>query len=134
MNVVRSFADYLVGIDVATLGQDLFISRAPSSNKVGDRIFWLKSGGGTTLSRAVNGSVMQQYIIEIYHRDVNTEGVHETLQGLGDDLSVPGFVTLEDYDLVKLAIDGPWIDQDLDKEERDVGLLRATLTVHKPTN
>jgi hypothetical protein len=131
MNVVRAFANYLQATDVATLGQDLFISRAPSSNQVIDRIFWLKAGGGSTVSKTVDGSTTKQYIIEIYHRDVNTEGVHETLQELGEDLSCAGCVTLEDYDVLEVATNGPWTDQDLDNEEREVGLLQATITIRK---
>lgn len=131
MNVVRAFADYLQSAGVATLGQDLFISRAPSSNKATDRIFWLKAGGGPVLRKSVNGSTRKNYVIEIYHRGVNTEGIHETLQELGEDLTCAGCVTLAGYDVVEVATNGPWTDQDLDNEERTVGLLQATITIHK---
>lgn len=131
MNIVRAFANYLEASDVATLGQDLFISRAPSSNKVIDRIFWIKANGGTQLSRTINGSVIQNHVIEVYHRDVNTEAVYETLQELGDDLSCAGCLTLEDYDVVEAVVNGPWTDQDLDNEERLVGLMQVTITIRK---
>jgi hypothetical protein len=131
MNVVRAFAEYLQGTGVATLGQDLFISRAPSSNKVPDRIFWLKAAGGPPPKKSVSGSSTKPYVIEIYHRDVNTEGVHEVLQELGDDLSCAGCVTLQDYNVTEVQASGPWTDQDLDNEERTVGLLQVTITIHK---
>lgn len=138
MNVLRAFANYLQTTGVATLGQDLFISRAPSStakavngSPVSDRIFWLKSAGGTTISKAVTGSTQKNYLIELYLRDVNTEGVHETMQDLGEDLSCTGCVTLENYDVVSVSVNGPWTDQDMDNEERDVGLLQITVLINK---
>lgn len=131
MNVVRAFADYLHSVGIATLGTDLFISRAPSSNKTGDRIFWLKANGGNQDARSVNGSTTQNYIIEVYHRDVSTEGVYETLQELGEDLACAGCLTLASYDVIQAVINGPWTDQDLDDEERTVGLMQVTITVRQ---
>jgi hypothetical protein len=129
MNVTRALANYLQSISVGTFGTDIFISRAPSSDKVPDSIFWLKATGGSLLKKAVNGSSQRNYVIEIYHRDVNTESVYETLQGLGEDLTCAGCVTLESYDVVEIVTNGPWTDQDLDNEERTVGLLQATITI-----
>lgn len=131
MNVVRAFAEYLQGIGVATLGQDLFISRAPSSNNVPPRIFWVKAAGGTSLPRMVNGSSQKTSVIELNHRDVRTEGVYDTLQSLGDDLTCAGCLTLEGYQVTDVSVEGPWTDQDLDDEERDVGLLQITITIYK---
>lgn len=136
MNVVRAFANYLQDSDVATLGQDLFISRAPSSNRTIDgqpidRIFWLKANGGSQVLRTINGSAQNNHVISIYHRDVDSEGVYETLQELGEDLTCAGCLTLESYDVIQTVINGPWTDQDLDNEERTVGLLQVTITIGK---
>jgi hypothetical protein len=137
MNVVRAFAQYLGDAGVATLGRNLFISRVPSSKKLRDegidpnRIFWLKAGGGSPVSKSVNGSSTKNYIIEIYLRDLEADDVNETLQELGDDLSCAGCVTLEGYDVMEVGTNGPWSDQDLDNEERTVGLLQVTITIHK---
>lgn len=131
MNVVRAFANYLQDSDVATLGQDLFISRAPSSNKTIDRIFWLKANGGSQISRSVNGSAQNNHVISVYHRDTDSESVYETLQELGEDLTCTGCLTLENYDVIQTVINGPWTDQDLDNEERTVGLMQVTITIRK---
>lgn len=131
MNLVRAFAQYLESIGVATLGQDLFISRAPSSNNAPDRIFWVKAAGGTSLPSTVNGSTQRTSVLELYHRDVRTEGVYDTMQTLGDDLTCSGCLTLEGYQVTDVSVDGPWTDQDLDNEERDVGLLQITITTYK---
>lgn len=129
MNVVRAFANYLEDAGVATLGTDLFISRAPSSLTTGNRIFWLKATGGGEVSRAITGSAERQYVIEVYHRDTSTEGVYETMQQLGDDLVCAGCLTLEGYDVEDVRTNGPFADQDLDNEERTVALLQVTVSV-----
>lgn len=131
MNIVRSFAEYLQGVNVAILGNDLFISRAPSSSNVPDRIFWLKAAGGPPVQRSVNGGSRQSRVIELYHRDVKAEGVYETMQEIADDITCAGCVTLSGYDVIEVQTSGPWTDQDLDNEERQVGLLQITITTHK---
>lgn len=131
MNVTRAFANYLEAAGVATLGQDLFISRAPSSLRATDRLFWIKSNGGGTEERSVNGGSIKDYAVEVRLRDVDAEDVYETLQELGEDVTCAGCVTLEGYDVQKIKTNGPWTDQDLDNEERTVGLLQVTITIHK---
>lgn len=131
MNVTHAFAEYLEGAGLATLGTDMFISRAPSSTKAGNRVFWLKAAGGSTPIRSVNGTPRVEHVIEIYHRDVAGEGVYETLQSLGDLLSDAGCVPLSGYNVMSISTNGPWADQDLDDEEREVGMIQATIIVHK---
>jgi hypothetical protein len=53
MNLSESFADYLETLSGATLGQDLFIGNAPSSNKVQDTIYWIVATGGNIVTNAV---------------------------------------------------------------------------------
>lgn len=134
MNVARAFADYLATVKSLTLGQNLFISRVPSSNQVGNRtVWWIKANGGTVVSRGVQGSAVRQYLIEIYCRDVSAEGLYETLQALGDSLTTAGCMTLAGYDVIHVDTNGPWTDQDLDSEERTVGLLQVKLTINLTT-
>lgn len=137
MNIVTAFAGYLESTDVATLGQDLFTSRAPSSktlkqaNLNPDRIFWVKPAPGAPPERSVNGPQRQFYGIELYLRDLSANDVNETLQSLSDSLSCSGCVQITGYDVLRIEVEGPWTDQDLDNEERTVGLLQLTIIVNK---
>ena len=131
MNVARAFASYLQDTGVATLGQDLFISRAPLSTEVPSRIFWLKASGGTEVAKSVNGRAQRQHLIEVYHRDTDTAAVYDVMQELSDDLTCAGCLTLEGYEVLEVSTSGPFTDQDLDDEERTVGLLQVRITIRK---
>lgn len=128
MNVVRAFANYLTNIGIGTFGQDLFISRAPAEP---NRIFWLKANGGSSVARSVTGQDQKAYVIEVFHRDTNTEAVYEAMQELADDITCAGCLALEGYEVVSVSINGPFTDQDLDNEERTVGFMQITLTIYK---
>lgn len=130
MTVSQAFAAYLASTQGLTLGQNLFISRVPSSNKVSDPVFWIKSYGGPLLSRSIQGRASKQYVIEVYFRAYGAETVDETLQALGEALT-PKNITLAGYDLQDADTNGPWTDQDLDDEERTVGLLQVKLLINE---
>lgn len=137
MTLVTAFADYLQSIGVATRGEDLFTSRAPSSKALdiaghnANRIFWVKSAPGAPPERSVNGPQRQFHGIDLYHRDLSADAVDETLQMLSDKLSCPGCVHIPGFDVLEIEVEGPWSDQDLDNEERTVGLLQLTITTEK---
>lgn len=137
MTLVTAFADYLQSKGVATRGTDLFTSRAPSSKTLQaighnpDRIFWIKSAPGAPPERSVDGHLRQIYGIEVYHRNLSADAVDEALQALSDKLGCSGCVHIPGYNVFAIEVDGPWSDQDLDNEERTVGLLQVTITIEK---
>lgn len=131
MNIAEDFADYLETITGSTLGQDLFIGEAPSSNKVGDNIFWIVTSGGVKTLKAQTGEAIKAYTIDVYYRSTNYQGVYNVMQALEEELNCAGCVQIGSYDTIEVeAITFP-IDTDLDDEERKVGLLQANLTIYK---
>lgn len=137
MSLVTDFADYLQTLGVATRGQDLFTSRAPSSQTLRtlgvnpNRIFWVKAAPGGPPERSVDGSQRVSYGLELYHRDLSADDVAGTLEALSDSLQCSGCVTMTGYSVYGISVEGPWTDQDLDNEERTVGLLQITITIEK---
>lgn len=131
MNIAEDFATYLATITGSTLGQDLFIGEAPSSNKVGDSIYWIVTSGGAKTLKAQTGEAIKAYTIDIYYRSTNYQGVYDAMQTLEEELNCAGCVQIGSYDTIEVeAITFP-IDNDLDNEERKVGLLQANLTIYK---
>ena len=131
MNIAEDFADYLETITGSTLGQDLFIGEAPSSNKVGDNIFWIVTSGGVKTLKAQTGEAIKAYTIDVYYRSTNYQGVYNVMQALEEELNCAGCVQIGSYDTIEVeAVTFP-IDTDLDDEERKVGLLQANLTIYK---
>jgi hypothetical protein len=133
MNVARSFAQYLEDSGVATFGQDLFISRAPTSNDrdtsgstVPQNIWWLVANGGSPDSR-----LLRNYSLNVYYRDRSADAVYEKLQKLEEDITCEGCLTLEGYEVVEVVSSGFFADQDIDSEDRTVGLLQVNIKVYK---
>lgn len=133
MTVSRAFANYLQSIGVGTLGTNLFLSRWPSSNKIADPSFLIKEAPGQLVKRTIQGQAINRYLIELYMRAYGGGTVDETLQSLRGQLTTSA-VTLESYTLYSNPeTNGPWADQDLDDEERTVGLLQIKFVILEET-
>ena len=131
MNISKSFADYLVTLTGSTLGQDFFIGQAPSSNKVVDTIFWTVATGGSIVGDNVTNEAMKAYTIEIYYRSRNYGQVLEQLQDLDITLNCASCITLEDFVVVQSRATLLGIDDDLDNEDRKVGLIQNDIIVYE---
>lgn len=132
MNIVKSLVDYLEDSGVATFGQDMFVSRAPSSNTkatnsadIPQNLWWLVSSGGS------RDGLLDTYNVDIHYRDRDAECVYEKLQSLRDNLTCAGCVELEGFEVVSIEVTGFFTDQDIDDEERTVGLLQVTITAYQ---
>lgn len=129
MTLAQTFAEYLENLGYGIFEQDIFIGLAPSSNKVPDAIFWIIATGGSITSETTTGERMKQYTVDIFYRDTNYQTVYETLESLEHELNCTGCVELEDIDVVDISATNFMVDEDLDSEDRKVGLLQLTLTV-----
>jgi hypothetical protein len=131
MSLIGAFAAYLETSGIATLGTDLFIGKAPSSDQAADALWWLKSFGGILTTRLKTGETVKTYQIQVYYRDRNAKNVEDKLFDLEERLNgrdtpeLLGFSTVETQALVF-----PY-DNDLDDEDRKVGLLQANIVIYK---
>jgi len=116
-------------LGIATLGQDLFIGQAPSSNKVSNDLWWIVATGGSGSSLA-SGENLKVYTIEVYRRSRNYETVYADMQSLEQILNCDDCVQLEDFQTVDVKATVLSIDSDLDAEDRKVGLLQTNITVY----
>jgi hypothetical protein len=133
MNIVQSLAAFLQSSGVATQGKNLFISRAPASGEldtdgqqIPQNIWWLKSGG----PQGRQGKFFVKPV-DIYYRDRNANNVYDLLSDLEETLTCAGCVTLDGFDVVQIEGTGMFSDQDLDDEERTVGLLQINVIIFK---
>lgn len=134
MNISESFADFLATETGSTLGQDLFISAAPSSNKVQDSIWWTVATGGNIETEAVTAQSIKSYSVEIYYRSRNYKQVFDKLQQLEITLNCSSCIELEDYQVIQARAQILSIDSDLDNVDRKVGLLQAEIKVYADCN
>ncbi len=128
MNIVRSFAQYLEDQAVATIGQDLFISRARTEP---DALFWLIPVGGVSETKNINTGYLTTHEIALYYRDNEPGTVYDQLKTIQDLVMDEDCIDLQDYIVVGIKTAGPFTDQDLDNENRTVGLLQISITTYK---
>lgn len=126
-NIVEAFRDWMETESLATPGQDLFISKAPT----GTTAYWLVASGGNTGVRYPNGGGITDTTISVYYRDPEPKNVYDNLEALRDSVECAGCLELEGYTVVSIYTTGPFADQDLDSEDRTVGLLEITLSLKK---
>lgn len=131
MNIAESFAELLETLTGSTLGQDLFIGQAPSSNKVPSSIWWIVASGGNRDTDLVTGESVKSYSIEVYYRSRDYKTVYNAMQTLEEDINCDGCVQLDGYDTLDVKASVLSIDSDLDSEDRKVGLLQVNLTIFK---
>lgn len=131
MNISEAFAELLEDESIATLGQDLFIGQAPSSNKVQDSIYWIVATGGNIEIESVTGEKTKAYTIEVYRRSRDYRTVYNDLQFLENLLNCTRCVELSGFDIIDINASVLSIDNDLDAEDRKVGLLQSNIVVYE---
>lgn len=131
MSVVSSFATFLATTVGSTIGQDLFIGLAPSSQQTQDSIWWIVATGGEKTISLPTGEALKQYRIDIFYRSMDYESVFTELSDLEEALNCDGCTQLVGYEVVDVEAFVFSIDQDLDNEERKVGLVEANITIFK---
>lgn len=130
-NIADAFATFLEDNTTATLGQDLFISNAPSSDKAQSDLWWITTNGGNKVQTLTSGEPIKEYNINVYRRHRNYQTVYEDLHSLEDILNCAGCTQLTGFDTLSIEASVLSIDNDLDNEDRKVGLLQATITTIK---
>lgn len=131
MNIAERFArSYLQDeLGIGTFGQDIFIGSVPQSAP--EAAWWLyTSGGGKTADTPVGGS-MKQYQLDVLYRSVSAEDVYNKLQELEESINADGCTQLAGYDTIDIEATLFPADQDLDSENRTVGLLQVRITTYK---
>lgn len=131
MNIAESLATWLEGQSIATIGSDMFIGQAPSSNKVPDSIYWLEASGGDSLRKLKTNGKMKSYLVEIRYRNRNYQSVYDRMHTLEELLNSGVCTQLTGFETVEIEAATFPIDDDLDSEDRKVGMLQATITTFK---
>lgn len=131
MSLVSAFATYLQGVTGTTLGQTLFIGQAPSSNKVADAIWWIVENGGSVIRKNATGEATKSYQFNVFFRSRDYEAIKDALYALEEDLNCDNCSQISGYDTIDIEATSFPIDNDLDSEDRKVGLLQVTITTYK---
>lgn len=131
MSLVASLASYLQSFTGTTLGQTLFIGEAPSSNKVADAIWWIVENGGGVIQKNSTGEALKSYQFNIFYRSRDYEAIKTAMYSLEEDLNCDNCSQISGYDTIDIEATTFPIDNDLDSEDRKIGLLQTTITTYK---
>lgn len=131
MNIVESLATLVATLTGTTLGQDMFVGHAPSSNKVTDPIWWVVGRGGAVVSTNPTAERTKERIIEVYCRDRDYRAIYNAMQDLEEQLNCVNCVTLEGYEVLDVTATPLFVDEDLDLEDRKLGSLQVNIIVYQ---
>lgn len=129
MNISKAFTDYMVDNGYGTFGDDLFIGGVPL--EAPDTCWWVLSAGGASEPRNSTGERLKSYIVSVFYRNTSTEGVYEQLQALEELINGAECIEFDDYTLIDMEAITFATDQDLDSEERTIGLMQVSLMVYQ---
>ena len=131
MTIAESFVDYMEELDVGTSGQNIFIGETPPSNYVDDNLWWVIQSGGSKTLKAFTGESIKQYSLLVYNRGRDYGLVSSRLSNLEETLNCPSCVELDGYEVLEMEVVQFPTDQDLDSEDRKVGLLQINIKTYK---
>lgn len=129
MNIAKDFSQFMQTQGFGVLGTDLFIGgvdlSAPSN------CWWIVSSGGASEPRNITGERQNSYTLEVYYRNKDANLVYDTMQELSDAINSVGCLELANYTFIAMESIVFPTDNDLDDEERTVGVIQVSLTVYQ---
>lgn len=131
MTISQAFVDLLIEKGYGIFGQNIFLYRVPNSLKTQTDLFWIVPSGGSKIATNKTGEAIKAYQFLIYYRSNSAKDVDLKLSQLEEELNCSGCVELKGFELVRLNVTQFPTDQDLDSENRMVGMLSVQLEVYK---
>lgn len=127
MNIARDLAQFLEDNGFGVFGTDLFIGGAPVKVST---CYWITSAGGTNKQKNVTNNKLKNYTLSIFYRNTDAETVYENMQALEELINSDACTQLDNYDTIEMETILFPADQDIDVQDRTVGLLEVTITTH----
>lgn len=131
MTIVDAFIQYMEEEGVGTFGQNIYYGEAPSSNDTPDGLWWIVDAGGRKTLKLKTGEAIKEYVFNLYRRDKNHKLVKDALFSFEESLNCSSCVNLQGYQAVEIEVISFPIDQDLDSEDRKIGLLQINIRVYR---
>lgn len=130
MTISESLVKLLEKKGFGVFGQNIFLYRVPNSLKTETELFWIIPSGGTVTRAYPNGNKNKLYQFLIYFRSNKAQRVDKVLNEMEKFFNCAGCVELEDFELINVSTSSFPADQDLDTENRMVGLLQVQVEVY----
>lgn len=130
MTIKKAFVNYMANtLSLGIVGTDIFIGSIPkNAQKKG---WWVVGGGGSPTTRASTGEKIKSYLLSVYYRNTDSEDVDEVLQAFEHEINSKQCTQLEGFDTIEMEATGFQSDQDIDADDRTVGLVQVTISVYQ---
>ena len=129
MNIAKAFVEYMVDLSMGTFGTDIFIGNIAIDAP--NKAWWVLSNGGASLTKNSTGERIKNYTLSVYYRNTDAEDVYESMQEFEEEINSKGCVQLDTYDTIEMEASIFPTDQDLDNEDRVVGLINVRISVYQ---
>ena len=129
MNIAESFVEYMEDLSMGTLGSTIYINSVPQ--EAPDAVWWVVKSGGSPVRKNSTGERVKDYTLSIYYRDTDAEQVYELMQDFEEEINSKSCIQLDGYDTIEMEASIFPTDQDLDNEDRVVGLLNVRISVYQ---
>lgn len=128
MNIAEAFAEFLQDQGFGSLGDSLRIGTVPLDAP--STCWWIITSGGSTVSQNHTGERRKQYLIQVFYRNVDATEVYNQLQALEELINSDSCTQLSGYDTIDIEATSFPTDQDVDAEDRTVGVVQVTITTY----
>lgn len=128
MSIVRDFVTFMEDYSLGVFGDDIFVGGVPLDAP--DSAWWVTSSGGNSAIKSVDGGKVKEYRLNVYYRSIGQNEVYGTLQDFEDLINTGACYEIGSYETVEVEATAYPADQDLDIEERAVGLVEVTIRVY----
>ena len=127
--VGEAFVKFLESKGIATFGENLFMGEMPLEAP-DDSWLVVVSGGSPDLVTA-DGGMIKLYTFNIFHRSLAGKEIERSLFSLEETLNCGSCVNLEGFETIYSRATQFSQDQDLENENRRIGLLQAQVRLFK---
>ncbi len=128
MTLKRSFAAYMELKGFGVFGTDLFLNGAPQDAP--EACWWVLATGGAPISENRTGEKLKKYVVSVYYRDLDAQIVDEKLHEFEEELNTQFCDQLEGFVTVDIEVTTFPTDQDIDVNERTVGLAQVSIQTY----
>lgn len=131
MTIKKAFIKYMdevLNLGTATgANKNIFKDAAPQ--KAPDDCWWVTGGGGPITLDADTGEKRKEYLLSVYYRSIDSDELDEILHAFETRLNGKHCDQLDSFDTIDMRATNFQSDQDLDNEDRSVGLVQVTVSV-----
>ena len=128
MNIVKEFTTLMESLDFGTYGTDLYIGVVPQDGP--NACWWVIGAGGNPLNKNQTSELTKEYLINVYYRDTDPEQVYESIHNFEIEMNKQTCRDIMGYDTIEIEALAFPTDQDIDNQERTVGLVQVKLKTY----